>query len=431
MNFSSRKIHTPSPDFLLQTPNRLKDGRLETMTCAILIRHMIMSPVVGRSTPCGNHHCCVSMAKTRSMNRNQNHDPSSSSLSNMKKFKTCDSGDASSWSNLNHDLLLLVMMQLGVVDFLSFNKVCKSWRSLALSNKKNFISSRPPMLIWLDHYLTKINHCSLRDFNRRTFEPILPNSTRVTCYGLTCGYLIMFGNKHHDFWLVNPITGHQLHFPPCPYYTLVHPSKVKGILVFSPSVSKWVFVISYRLSTRISFCTSGKQKWNHINSTLPFLDLHAFKGKIYTMHTDCCLHEMKLNPNPNLILIETKNVPKVELRRPEFVSSGENLFVMNRSNLFKDPNANKVLEFDFGEMKWVSIEERIGEYVFFVSNYNYSAAVKRESWGWANEETQSKIYEYFRDESYLDPDKRRPKMIFYARMWYFTHDCLSVDLLNE
>ncbi|CAH1426956.1 unnamed protein product [Lactuca virosa] len=75
------------------------------------------------------------MAKTRSMTRNEN-----DNASNKKRYET-------SWADINHDVLFFVMMQLRVVDFVEFSGVCKSWRSLALSNRSKFIASRPPISI--------------------------------------------------------------------------------------------------------------------------------------------------------------------------------------------------------------------------------------------------------------------------------------------
>ncbi|CAH1448015.1 unnamed protein product [Lactuca virosa] len=82
------------------------------------------------------------MAKTRSMTRNQkNHDDASSS--SRKRPESC-----ASWSDFDHNLLaFLVLMQLGVVDYLSFGGVCKSWRSLAVSNRNMFMGTRPPISI--------------------------------------------------------------------------------------------------------------------------------------------------------------------------------------------------------------------------------------------------------------------------------------------
>ncbi|KAL7591065.1 hypothetical protein Lser_V15G34921 [Lactuca serriola] len=59
---------------------------------------------------------------------------------------TINSGVAS-WSDLPHDKLSIVMMKRGVIDFLAFSRVCKSWRSLALCNRNKFIVSRPPMSV--------------------------------------------------------------------------------------------------------------------------------------------------------------------------------------------------------------------------------------------------------------------------------------------
>ncbi|KAL4555367.1 hypothetical protein LXL04_037985 [Taraxacum kok-saghyz] len=48
------------------------------------------------------------------------------------------------WSDLTHDVLLFVVMKLEVVEFLAFSRVCKLWRSLAVSNRNNIIVSTPP-----------------------------------------------------------------------------------------------------------------------------------------------------------------------------------------------------------------------------------------------------------------------------------------------
>lgn len=66
----------------------------------------------------------VGMDMTRRVTSNQNHDDASSCMT----IKT-DDVDVGPWSYLKHDVLSLVMMQRGVIDFLTFSGVCKSWRS--------------------------------------------------------------------------------------------------------------------------------------------------------------------------------------------------------------------------------------------------------------------------------------------------------------
>ncbi|CAH1450160.1 unnamed protein product [Lactuca virosa] len=176
------------------------------------------------------------MAKIRSMTRNQNHDHDDAS--SRKRIKTCDNSYVvAPWSDLNHDVLFIFMMQLGVIDFLSFSGVCKSWRSFAVSSRKSFMASRTPMFIQIfsDAYEKT---CHLEDSEGRKFKTTLPHSASRTCVGLTCGYLILFGEKTKEFWLVNPITRHGLHFPDVTSDVYQGHERLRVILVFSPSISE-------------------------------------------------------------------------------------------------------------------------------------------------------------------------------------------------
>ncbi|KAL7591375.1 uncharacterized protein LOC122194982 [Lactuca sativa] len=257
--------------------------------------------------------------------------------------------------NFTRMCFFLIMMQLRVFYFCSFSKVCKTWRSFALSNTNIFMESRPPLLIVISLEDDKKdgdkekNYCCMRDFEKRNYETNIPLPSCVNDFGLTCGYLMLFKNACHDFWLVNPITRHQLHFPACRLYGDDHPDK--GILVFSPSISRWVFLILFGSTSKISFYIEGKRGWNHVSSTLPIFDLHAFNGKIYTLHTGCCLFELRLLPNPKFTFLITKNFPEPDMKTPEFVNSVENLCIIDRSS---EALNKEVVKLDFGEMKWVN-----------------------------------------------------------------------------
>ncbi|KAL7591393.1 hypothetical protein Lser_V15G32982 [Lactuca serriola] len=160
------------------------------------------------------------MAKTRSMTRNPNHDDdnaSSSSSSSRKRFKNFNHNGVASWSDVNHDVLFLIMTKLGVVDFVTFSGVCKSWRSFAVSNRITFMASKPPMKISIGLHVNKEDsYYLLEDLKERRFKTIIPHSSCRAYFGLTCGYLILFGRETRDFWLVNPITRDELHFPDYP-----------------------------------------------------------------------------------------------------------------------------------------------------------------------------------------------------------------------
>ncbi|KAL7601884.1 hypothetical protein Lser_V15G23361 [Lactuca serriola] len=281
------------------------------------------------------------MVKTRSMTRNES----------KKRFKTCDDDDddPTPWSDLNHELLFTVMMQLGVVDFPAFSGVCKSWRSFALSNKTKFMESRSPMSISIstesneedyNYYLDDINT------EGRSFNSILPHSGGRTCVGFTCGHLILFGSKTHDFWLLDPVAKHGVHFPDIPSSVSDDPEKIRGVLVISPSKSGWVFVMADG-STNIWYSISGQGEWNHVSSTSPIVDLHTLNGKMYAIDNVCHLCELILNPEPKLSILETKNFP-IFPKCQQFFKSCESLYVMGclpEGYYFYH-------KLDFEEMKW-------------------------------------------------------------------------------
>ncbi|KAL4585850.1 hypothetical protein LXL04_010476 [Taraxacum kok-saghyz] len=314
------------------------------------------------------------MAKTRSMTRNHKHDDDDASIT--KRIKTCHNDSVAPWSDLNHDLLIVVMLKLEAIDFASFSGVCKPWRSLALSNKSMFMASRPPMALSVreKHFKKKF---FLEDLGGKMFKIQLPRTGGSFCAGVTCGYLVFFGAKTRIFLLLNPITRHGICFPKVPSNLVPHKEGVRVILVFSPSTSLWVLVVVCRFSTKIWFSIAGKGEWDYVSSTFGIVDLHEFKGKIYALDTESCLYELRLDPKPTLMLLNTKNVLESDLMFLEFVSSGENLYAVECFNFYR----YKAHKLDFGEMKWVSLKENPTEnYVFFVSDLKHSVAFKPGLW---------------------------------------------------
>ncbi|KAL7594446.1 hypothetical protein Lser_V15G27996 [Lactuca serriola] len=313
------------------------------------------------------------MGKTRSMLRKKKYDEARSRI--------IINGGVGSWSDLNHDILFLVMMKLEFVDFIAFSGVCNSWRSFAVSNRNSFMVSIPPMPISISNSTTDANekqYC-LKDSQGRKMKTIVPHSAKRSCIGVTCGYLILSGVETKDFWLVNLITRHELHFPDVPneYFYCHRDAK-------------------------------GKREWTCVSSPFSIDDLVAFKGKIYTLHaTGIC--EMKLYPEPKLVLLETKNILNLDSRFMEFVTSGENLYVIDR--LSKHPYT--ILEIDLDQMKWVSPKKTCEEYVFFRSN------------------TDSANHRSLYDGRYVVEDKNGKGGCLYANMWYFFFDCLNVDIIHE
>ncbi|KAL7593597.1 hypothetical protein Lser_V15G34902 [Lactuca serriola] len=348
------------------------------------------------------------MAKTRSITRDQNHDDASI----RKKIKTCDP-----WSDLNHDVLYLIMMKLGVIDFIAFSGVCKSWRSFAVCNKNYFMVSKPPMSISISTDADE-NKCYLEDFEGRKLKISLPHSDYKTCVGVSCGYLILFGEKSNDFWLVNPITRHEFHAPFSFRNVSFYSPCLGAILVFSPLISGWVFVVFAIYYHKIWFVIASKQEWTYVSSPFRILDLHAFKGKIYTLHPINRLSEVRLFPTPKVTLLKIKNSPIPDFNYPAFVSFGENLYVMDRIS----EHLSNIQEINFSKMEWVSREKTGEEYAFFLRNPEQGVGfIRIESW--ADLHSQYGKY-YF-------PCKSGEDRFFLAKMWYFFHDCFDASFLHQ
>lgn len=155
-------------------------------------------------------------------------------------------------------------------------------------------------------------------------KTILPHSTNRICIGVTSGYFILFGVKTSDFWLVNPITRHELYFPNVSFNYSYVCKICRAILFFSPSLSKWVFVFLVEGYGKIWFSIAGKQEWTHVSNISYIRDLFAFKGKIYALHHhfgDYSISELMLYPTPKLTLLENIDFQNPYFQRPVFVSS--------------------------------------------------------------------------------------------------------------
>lgn len=111
---------------------------------------------------------------------------------------------------------------------------------------------------------------------------------------------------------------HELHLPYVPYavYGCHENINIKGILVFSSSISEWVFAMLNINTSKLWLCVVGEGRWTRVCGSLLMYDIHAFKGKIYMFHASYLsnqkerLYEIILHPKPKLMppmLLETKN----------------------------------------------------------------------------------------------------------------------------
>lgn len=122
---------------------------------------------------------------------------------------------------------------------------------------------------------------------------------------------------------------------------------------------------------------------------------------------------MELYPKPKLILLKTESFKKQDFTFPRFVKFGEGLCVIDQFS----EHPFKIRELDFGEMKWVSREEKGEKYAFFLSTFMGGNTITlREMW----DDIRS---QYGR---YAVNDKEDKDGFFNAKMWYFLDECFNV-----
>ncbi|KAK9051556.1 hypothetical protein SSX86_028183 [Deinandra increscens subsp. villosa] len=384
---------------------------------------------LGNSVHCRCAFTIAGMAMTRGMTAKLNRNASSG-----KRPKTFEDNGGSSWTHMLSDILFLIILRLGVVDFIAFSGVCKSWRTVALSNKNKFMLSRLPMSMLISAQVAKKKECYLGDCEGRTFKTILPRSCGRTFFGVVSGYLIFLGWKNHDFRLVNPITRHEIHFPSFPFHGVLDPEKFRCILVFSSTMSTWVFVVSFKFSNEVSFSFSSEgANWTHISSDNPVCDVHFFQGKIYALSQGMHLHEVKLNPTPTLTLLKMKNLVMSKFKFLEFSTFDEKLYVVDyRSNYLRG-----TCEIDLDQMRWMDPTEVLEEYagldqIIWTECLCFASLFKPRLTKlelWENPREQYKRFGSFRG---ADQNKnKRSRSTPYMSYLYLPHECLDVNLLHE
>ena len=81
------------------------------------------------------------------------------------------------------------------------------------------MASQPPLVVFLSMHAQRA--CYFYSiFDQRSYKATLPNLIGKSCFGLTCGYLVMVDKKketHSQIWLLNPFTRPERCFPSPPY----------------------------------------------------------------------------------------------------------------------------------------------------------------------------------------------------------------------
>lgn len=305
-----------------------------------------------------------------------------------KRSDNSDNGASAPWPHLPNDLLISILMKLSFVDYFAFCDVCKLWRDAAKDNKKNFMKCQQPLAVVKSTHAKRA--CLLYDiFGGRKYKAMLPDLTRRSFVGLSCGYLIMLANDFR-FCLVNLFTRHELQFPVIPWYVekFGYKNQLCPILFYSTKLSDFLMVFVDRTRDSILIAQSRGAKWfaaQNLNNTDSIVDVTIFKGKIYFLTSAARFGELKMHPSPILQLLRTNifSIPNVLLFPSlQLVTSSKCIFMVSYPlpRLHVDRKDIIIYKLDNNKMDWMKIND-LGQKALFLSDMKCSAIVDPTKWG--------------------------------------------------
>ncbi|XVE67749.1 hypothetical protein DITRI_Ditri09bG0013200 [Diplodiscus trichospermus] len=270
-----------------------------------------------------------------------------------KRKKMIEVGNCSMWSELPDVSLELILRQVGVIEFLLCACVCKSWRSVVIAIKQEFMAAQGPLVFLMTTSPRK--YCYFYNvFDKRLYRTSLPHFPGNKCLGFTCGYLVIrdeaLPQKNANIWLVNPFTRHELKFP-------MPPKRYRHVILVSlaKSDSEYVVIAFTRSRPLLQFCRSGVGKWTVLDygeHPWMIIDVVFFKGKIYFLTDHCKIGTLNLNSDPMTTFLNAKNAPASRDYDLHLVASREELYI---ARFHAAAGFIKMHRLDFEKMEWEKV----------------------------------------------------------------------------
>lgn len=196
------------------------------------------------------------------------------------------------WAELHKDLLAFIAKRLGFLeDFISFARVCKSWRSVAV--KSNFNGSlKTPWLLLAEEQGVDTASDYRRLLSTTNGDLIarirLPEAKGKQC-SESLGWLVTL-SRRGDMSLLNPLSRVQISLPHITtfqnYKDIMMPDIIrKAVLssVPSPSSKDYALVVIYGGSSYLGLWRPGDETWTTIETSLfcPSTDIIFCKRQFY------------------------------------------------------------------------------------------------------------------------------------------------------
>ncbi|XP_022775508.1 F-box/kelch-repeat protein At1g57790-like [Durio zibethinus] len=361
-----------------------------------------------------------------------------------RKRMEIEVGNCSRWSELPADLLVVILKQLGVIEFLLFACVCKSWRFVAIALKQEFMASQSPLVFLMPTKARKYGYF-YNIFDNGLYKAGLPHLAGNKCVGFTCGYLVLrdseMTKKKANIWLVNPFTRHELKFPSPPrrYCHVIVASLAK-------SDPEFVIVAFSRLHPFVQFCTSRHGNWTIIEynkeDPLVIVDVTVFKGKIYILSRNGQIGTLNLNSDHLVTYLQVRSV-SCPIDNLHLVASHEELYL---ARFYAKAGPIKVHRLDFVRMEWEKVKLN-GEILFLGDMKCCGLSFPTPSKARTSQPLNRVCY--LEDARILGGYRARyvagstnehvqvtrkdgkPKIFISSPVWYFPHLSTSVDSVDE
>ncbi|KAK0604122.1 hypothetical protein LWI29_012245 [Acer saccharum] len=290
-----------------------------------------------------------------------------------KRTKNNVCNDPRSWADLSVDLLDIISNHLNLTEFLTFGKVCRNWRLFSLT-----FPQRRVLVFYISTKAKK--SCYLFDLYKDIgYKTKLPNLAGNLCLGFSNGYLIM-EDRLSNVWVINPITAHQIQFPPMPKLRMAAlklpnaaSKSLKGHYVFWRSYfatfgphGDFLVIILSGYHRDVRFCSSKDNNWKVYTfayQSWNIVDIIVYNSRVFVVTNDCRIGVLNLGSS-NLKFLKLKGTPHSS-KKIMFVASNEQLLVINFKVISMPSQLDiQVYSIEFSTKEWVKVNNFGGKVLF-------------------------------------------------------------------
>ncbi|XP_062003445.1 putative F-box protein At4g17565 [Rosa rugosa] len=243
-------------------------------------------------------------------------DPRSTVVENKstkRRKRTNTSWSSSKWSELQPELLEMIIKRLSFVGMLRFKAVCSSWNSIARSYAASIINQTPWLTLPSDDDHTR-RFYSLEEKKVYTVKNSFQDFPGASwCVGSSHGWLVILDDPNNIPHLFNPISENRSmelpHIPSTTNSLLGSPPfyhVAKAVLSSDPSCNNnFSAAIIYGIQpSRLAFYNHGDEEWTDLNGEhQEYCDIIFHNDKLFALADNGCVEAWDFRkPSPKKII---------------------------------------------------------------------------------------------------------------------------------